>query len=298
MKATMRVSASSLALSLGLVTTAFAEPPAPAPSATSPDARAAQMLARMTLDEKISLLHGEFPRLMRSLPPGVSISAGYVPGAPRLGIPSLRESDASLGVANAGRENDDAVALPSGMALAATWNPAIAASGGAMIGKETRQKGFNVLLAGGVNLTRDPFNGRNFEYLGEDPLLAGTLAGASIQGIQSQHVVSTTKHFVLNAQETGRHVADARIGEAALRESDLLAFELAIEKGRPGSVMCSYNKINGPYACEARHTLTDILKTDWGWKGWVMSDWGAVHSVDAAVAGLDQESGQQLDKQV
>jgi beta-glucosidase len=228
----------------------------------------------------------------------VPSSAGFIAGIPRLGLPDLRESDASLGVATAGRVNDDAAALPSGMLLASTWNPEIAFAGGAMIGKETRQKGFNVLLNGGVNLTRDPFNGRNFEYVGEDPLLAGLIAGAAIAGIQSQHVVSTTKHYALNDQETGRGVLDARIGEAAFRESDLLAFEIAIEKGKPGSVMCAYNRINGPYACENPFTLTQVLKTDWRWPGWVMSDWGAVHSLDAAAAGLDQESGQELDKQV
>jgi beta-glucosidase len=266
--------------------------------ARSPDARASLLLQEMTQDEKISLLHGVFPRVMKPLPAGVIPSAGYVAGVPRLGIPDLRESDASLGVATAGRSDDDATALPSGMALAATWDPEIAFSGGAMIGKQTRQKGFNVLLAGGVNLTRDPFNGRNFEYLGEDPLLAGIMDAASIRGIQSQHVVSTAKHFALNAQETGRQILDARIGEAALRESDLLAFEIAIEKGQPGSVMCSYNRLNGPYACENGPLLSGALKRDWGWKGWVMSDWGAVHSVEAAAAGLDQESGAQLDKQV
>jgi beta-glucosidase len=252
----------------------------------------------MTQDEKIRLVHGDFPLVMKMLPPGVQRSAGYVPGVPRLGIPALRESDASLGVANAGRPDDDATALPSGMAIASTWDPAIAEAGGAMIGKEARQKGFNVLLAGGVNLTRDPFNGRNFEYLGEDPLLAGTLDGAAIRGIQGQHVLSTAKHFVLNAQETGRHVLDARIGEAALRESDLLAFEIAIDTGHPGAVMCAYNRVNGAYACENPHLLDGVLKGDWGWKGWVMSDWGAVHAADDALAGLDQESGAQIDRQV
>jgi beta-glucosidase len=264
-----------------------------------PDRRAELVLGRMTLDEKIALIHGNFPRVMKlGLPPGVQSSAGFIAGVPRLGLPDLRESDASLGVAAAGRKDDDAAALPSGMLLASTWNPDIAFAGGAMIGKETRQKGFNILLDGGVNLTREPFNGRNFEYLGEDPLLAGTLDGAAIRGIQSQHVVSTAKHYALNDQETGRGVVDVRIGEAGMRESDLLAFEIAIQTGRPGAVMCAYNRINGVYACENPHTLTDVLKTDWGWKGWVMSDWGAVHSLDAAAAGLDQESGQELDRQV
>ncbi|MBS0360915.1 MAG: glycoside hydrolase family 3 protein [Proteobacteria bacterium] len=222
-----------------------------------------------------------------------------MPGLPELGVPALTESDASLGVANAGRgPKDDATALPSGMALAATWDPELAFASGAMIGKEARQKGFNTLLAGGVNLLRDPRNGRNFEYLGEDPLLAGTLDGAVIAGVQSNHIVSTLKHFALNDQETGRMVLDARIDEAAFRESDLLAFEIALETGRPGSVMCAYNRINGTYGCENPFLLTQVLRKDWHWPGWTMSDWGAVHGVGAAMAGLDQQSGQQLDKQV
>lgn len=270
----------------------------PAKSKDSPDARAQALVDRMTLDEQIRLLHGPLPSFLNPMPPGLVHSAGWIPGIARLGIPDLKESDASLGVANAGRKDDDATALPSGLALAATWNEATVREGGAMIARQARQKGFNVLLAGGVNLTREPRNGRNFEYLGEDPLLAGRLAGASIRGIQSQHMVSTTKHFALNDQETGRMVASVEMSEAAQRESDLLAFEIAIETGKPGSVMCSYNRIGGIYACENDALLNGVLKRDWGYKGWVMSDWGAVHSVGAANAGLDQESGEQLDKQV
>lgn len=264
----------------------------------SADERATRLVQMMTLDEKISLLHGNFPRYMRALPADVAPSGGYFPGLPRFGIPPLRQTDASLGIAENGPYGNDATALPSGLSLAATWDTSIARSGGAMVGKQTRQRGYNILLAGGVNLVRDAYNGRNFEYLGEDPLLAGRLAGASIGGIQSQHIASTVKHFVLNAQETGRHVVDARIGEAALRESDLLAFEFAIEDGRPASVMCAYNKINGRYACENPDLLTGVLRRDWGYQGWVMSDWGAVHSVAAANTGLDQESGEELDKEV
>jgi beta-glucosidase len=237
--------------------------------------------------------------MMRSPPAGAIRAAGYVPGLERLGVPALTESDASLGVANAGRgANDDATALPSGLALAAGWDAEGARAAGAMIGKQARQKGFNVLLAGGANLVREPRNGRAFEYLGEDPLLTGTLAGASIRGIQSNHIVSTAKHFAANDQETGRMVLDVQVDEAALRESDLLAFELALESGQPGSVMCAYNRVGGTYACENQHLLNDVLRKDWGWPGWVMSDWGAVHSVKAAAAGLDQESGEQLDRQV
>ena len=265
-----------------------------------PEARTAALAAAMTRDEKLQLVHGYFPPLAKPARQlGMIPSAGHVPGIPRLGIPTLRESDASLGVANQveQRKGDVATALPAGLATAATFDPEIAFAGGAMIGAEARAKTFNVLLAGGVNLTRDPWNGRNFEYLGEDPLLAGTIAGAAIRGVESNHIVSTIKHFALNAQETGRMVMDARIDPAALREGDLLAFQIAIEQGRPGSVMCAYNRVGGDYACENAALLTGVLRRDWGYRGWVMSDWGAVHStVKAALSGLDQESGQELDK--
>ncbi len=157
--------------------------------------------------------------------------------------------------------------------------------------------GFNVQLAGGINLMRDPRNGRNFEYGGEDPLLAGLIVGNEIKGIQSNHVISTVKHFAFNNQETSRNFIDARIADAAARQSDLLAFQIAIETGHPGSVMCSYNRINGAYACENNWLLNEILKLDWSYNGYVMSDWGATHStVPAANAGLDQESGWPFDK--
>ena len=269
---------------------------APAPSAAN---RAAALTARMTHAEKLAFVHGYFPPMAKGAPADVIPSAGYVPGIARLGIPALRETDASLGVANQmeQRLGDVATALPSGLALAAGFDPVMARAGGAMIGAEARAKTFNVMLSGGVNLTRDPWGGRNFEYLGEDPWLAGTLAGAAIAGVQSNHIVSTIKHFALNPQETGRQTVDARIGEAALRESDLLAFQIAIERGRPGSVMCSYNRVQGDYACENPFLLTDVLRRDWGYDGWVMSDWGAVHStVKAAINGLDQQSGQELDR--
>jgi len=274
--------------------------PAPLPSPAQARARADAIVARMTQDEKLALVHGLFPPMAQGKSSNELIpSAGHIDGIPRLGIPLVRESDASLGVANQveQRKGDVATALPSGLATAASFDPDIARAGGTMIGAEARAKRFNVLLAGGVNLTRDPWNGRNFEYLGEDPLLAGTLAGAHIAGVQSNRIVSTVKHFALNAQETGRMIVDARIGEAALRMSDLLAFQIAIERGRPGSVMCAYNKVNGDWSCENGHLLNDVLKRDWGYGGWVMSDWGAVHStVKAANAGLDQQSGQELDK--
>ena len=271
-------------------------------AATPARVRADALVARMTLDEKIALLHGLFPPMAAGKTAETLIpSAGHIDGIARLGVPTVRESDASLGVANQveQRVGDVSTALPSSLATAATFSPEIARAGGAMIGSEARAKRFNVLLAGGVNLTRDPWNGRNFEYLGEDPLLAGELGGAHISGVQSNRIVSTVKHFALNAQETGRMVADARIGEAALRMSDLLAFQIAIEKGRPASVMCAYNKVNGDWACENDFLLNKVLKRDWKYPGWVMSDWGGVHSTaKAANAGLDQQSGQELDKAI
>jgi beta-glucosidase len=265
------------------------------------DARAELLVAELTLDEMISLVHGPMPALMESPPADAAMGAGYIPGVARLGIPALNETDASLGVTNPRkvRPGDGATALPSGLALASGWDAELAYRAGAMVGSEARDKGFNVLLGGGANLTREPRCGRNFEYLGEDPLLAGTLAGEAIRGAQSNHIVCTLKHFALNDQETCRHVVDARIDEAALRESDLLAFQIAIERGDPGSVMCAYNRLNGEWCGENAWLLEHVLRGDWGWPGWVMSDWGAVHTTaKAALAGLDQESGEQLDKQV
>lgn len=265
----------------------------------SPDKRATALEKRMTLAEKLRLLHG-YPAGLMSDTEAALGSAGYVPGVRRLDIPALQETDASLGVANPDevREDGRATALPSGLALAATFDPRLAYQSGAMIGREAWRIGFNVLLAGGVNLARDPRGGRNFEYFGEDPLLAGTLAGATVRGIQNQHVIATVKHFALNDQETRRRYADAIIGEAAMRESDLLAFEIAIEQGHPGAVMCAYNLVNGVHACGNRHLLSGILKGDWHYAGFVMSDWGAVHAVTDALAGLDQESAARFDRRI
>ncbi len=265
--------------------------------------RAAATISRMSAEEKTVLTHGIMPLPIGPNPPALPADAipgaGYVPGIARLGIPALRETDASLGVAYVfGLRRDGATALPSGLAMASTWNPQLLFEGGRMIGAEARAKGFNVMLAGGANLMRDPRNGRNFEYLGEDPLLAGTLAGASIQGIQSNHIISTIKHFALNGQETGRKFIDVSISEGAARESDLLAFQIGIEIGQPGAVMCAYNRVQGHQACDSDWLLNKVLKQDWGYKGFVMSDWGAVPGLRSALDGLDQQSGAQLDPQV
>ena len=274
-----------------------------AAAAPTPEERAADLESRLTQDERIALVHGVvgFPlSSTQKIPEGAVGSAGFVPGIPRLGIPALQESDAGLGVANPGnvRAGEGDTALPSGLAMAAGWDTSPARQAGAMIGEEARRRGMNVLLAGGVNLARDPRNGRNFEYLGEDPLLAGKLDGAVIAGIQSRHVISTIKHFALNDQETLRMTADVHIAPDAARESDLLAFEIAIEDGRPGAVMCAYNLIETVYGCDNLDLLNGVLKLDWGYPGWVMSDWGAVHDAAAANYGLDQESGENFDKAV
>lgn len=283
---------------LASVSFAAAQPPAWMDPSLSPDARATALARAMTLDEKITLLHGHAPQLMHDRPADLIWASGYVAGVPRLGVPALRETDAGLGVTDpfVKRKDEGATVLPSGLAQAATWNPELAREGGAVIGAEAHAKGFNVVLAGGIDLVRDPRNGRNFEYAGEDPMLAGVMVGSEVAGIQSNGVVSTVKHYAFNDQETGRVVADVEIDEASARESDLLAFELALEQGDPGSVMCAYNKYGGLYACESRPLLHDILKHDWHFPGFVMSDWGATHSTEAAaLAGLDQEDGEEFD---
>ncbi|MBV8503685.1 MAG: glycoside hydrolase family 3 protein [Paucibacter sp.] len=272
-----------------------------APTGQDPDARAADLVSKMTMEEKIRTVFGYFGTDTQSVArPAQSIpySAGFVHGVPRLGLPDQHQTDAGTGVATQRSPNPrERTALPSGLAVAATWNPRLAYEGGAMIGREARQSGYNVLLAGGVNLLREPRNGRNFEYAGEDPWLAGVMVGEAVRGIQSNHIVSTIKHFAMNDQETGRFGIDARIGNTAARMSDLLAFQLAIERGEPGAIMCAYNRVNGAYACENDYLLNQVLKRDWGYPGFVMSDWGATHStVEAAAAGLDQESGWPFDK--
>jgi beta-glucosidase len=262
--------------------------------------RAELTLARMTESEKLTLVRGMLgaPWGGQTKPEGSVGSAGYVPGVPRLGVPALQESDAELGVANPGniRPGDTATAMPSDLALAATFDVDMARQQGEAVGEEARARGFNVLLGGAANLIRDPRGGRDFEYFSEDPLLTGLMVGAAIEGVQRNHVLSTIKHYALNDQETDRVVLDVRIDPAAARESDLFAFEIGIERGRPGSVMCAYNQVNGVYSCQNDWLLNQVLKHDWGYPGFVMSDWGAVHStIKSPIDGLDQESGYQLD---
>jgi beta-glucosidase len=270
-----------------------------------PDARAREYEKRMTDEERFSLLinvmgaNSVNPVRDKRIPANVPMSAGYTPGVPRLGIPRLLMTDASLGITNPGyRSGDTATALPAAIALGASFNPALARETGAMLGREARVRGFNVLLGGGINLARDVRNGRNFEYFSEDPLVSAVLGAEAVNGTQSEGVISTLKHYSLNCNETNRHWLDAIINPAAHRESDLLAFEIAIERSHPGSVMSGYNKVNGMYASGNKELLDDVLKKAWRYAGWVMSDWGAVHSWDYALNGLDQESGAQFDAMV
>jgi beta-glucosidase len=259
----------------------------------SPDERAAIVLKEMTLDEKIALVHGQgmpgwgAPRPNAHLGNG---GAGFVLAIERLGIPFIQMSDAAYGVRSSTANHRYSTALPSNLASAASWDTQAACDYGALIGKELRAQGYNMSLGGGVNITREPRNGRTFEYMGEDPILAGTLVGNRIKCEQEQYVIGDIKHYALNDQESGRDEVNVTIGKRAARESDLLAFEIGIEIGQPGAVMCSYNLLNGDYACQNKYLLTDLLKNDWKFKGFVVSDWGATHSVEqSSAAGLDNE---------
>jgi beta-glucosidase len=260
----------------------------------SPEERAELVLKQMTLDEKLAILHGNGmannPMWTMPLTPLTNGGAGYVEGIKRLGIPPLVISDAANGVRDSGVNGRYATAMPSNVGAASGWDPESACAYGEVIGRDLRAQGFNMTLGGGVNLTREPRNGRTFEYAGEDPLLAGTLDGNMMKCEQAQHVVGDIKHYALNDQETGRNFVNSIISKRAMQESDLLAFHIAISIANPGAVMCSYNRINGDFGCENSYTLRDVLKRDWGFEGFVISDWAGTHSTEkASAAGLDQE---------
>jgi len=262
-------------------------------SSLSPDERAAMVVKEMTLDEKISMLHGTGMQGLSPMSPLAVHSnggAGYVVGIPRLGIPPIQMSDAAYGVRNSGENGRYSTALPADVAAAASWDLDAAYEYGALIGRELRAQGYNMSLGGGINLTREPRNGRTFEYLGEDPVLAGKLVGAVMKGLQAQHVIGDIKHYGLNDQESGRTAVNVNIDKRAARESDLLAFEIGLQESDAAAVMCSYNRVYGDYACENKYLLTDLLKKDWHFKGFVISDWQATHSMEkASAAGLDHE---------
>jgi beta-glucosidase len=260
----------------------------------SPDERASLVIKEMTLEEKINLLHGNglqgLGPLSQYYYAETNGGAGFVRAIPRLGIPAIQMSDAAYGVRMSGENGRYSTALPADIAAAASWDVDAAYEYGALIGRELRAQGYNMSLGGGVNLTREPRNGRTFEYLGEDPILAGTLVGSVMKGLQAQHVLGDIKHYALNNQESGRNAVNVNIDQRSMRESDLLAFEIGVHIAEPAAVMCSYNRVNGDYACENKYLLNDVLKKAWNFKGFIISDWGATHSAaKASAAGLDHE---------
>jgi beta-glucosidase len=257
------------------------------------DQRAAALVAQMSETQQLQMVEGGTANdsaFNISFPGG---GAGYIPGIASLNIPALYIADGSVGVGNG---VGPATALPSSIASAAGWDTTAAFSYGQVIGTELADYGMNVNLGGNTNLIgREPRDGRTFETKGEDPILAGKIAAAHINGVQSQHVIADIKHFAFNDQETGRTTANAIIDDRGGRESDLLAFEIGVKDGNVQSVMCSYNLTNGTWNCENPYLLTQVLKTDWNFPGFVMSDWEATHStVNAANAGLDQEEPDQI----
>jgi beta-glucosidase len=260
----------------------------------SPDQRADLLVKALTLDEKISLLHGNgWEELISGpdkLPPRALGNAGFIPGIPRLGIPDLQMADAAVGVTHSSVFGRYSTPLPSGIAEASSWDVDLAREYGSLIGRELRDQGYTMSLGGGIDLTREPRNGRNFEYRGEDPILAGTLVGAEMKALQEQGIVGDLKHYAMNDQESGRAFVNVKVGKRAMRETDLLAFEIALKGSGAGAVMCSYNLVNGDYACENNYLLNEVLKRDLGFQGFIISDWSATHSTaKAANAGLDME---------
>ena len=266
-------------------------PPYPwSDSTLSPTQRATLVLKEMTLDEKIALVHGQG---MPEERPGLSATnggAGFSVGVPRLGIPMIQMADAAYGVTRSEANGRYSTALPSNLGSASSWDPKSAYQYGTLIATELRAQGYNMSLGGGTNLTREPRSGRTFEYMGEDPLLSGTLDGNVMRGEQDQHVIGDVKHYAINDQESGRYAVNANIDQRSMRESDLLAFEIALENSHAAAVMCSYNRVNGDYACENDYLLRDVLKKDFNFQGFVISDWGGTHSAaKASHAGLDME---------
>lgn len=244
-------------------------------------ARAKAIVAKMTLDEKITELHGiHTPSEFR-----------IVPGIPRLGIPPLQMTNGPAGVGPGGEgPQKRATALPSPLALAASWDPGMAYEYGKIAGEETRETGNTLLEAPDVNIARIPQGGRDFESYGEDPFLDAQMAVANINGIQSTGIMATVKHYIANNQEDQRFKVNEEVGERALHEIYMPTFKAAVEEAHSASVMCAYPKVNGAFNCENAPLLDDVLKKEWKFDGFVMSDWGATHStVPSAMAGLDLE---------
>lgn len=251
------------------------------------DERVADALSRMTLEEKVAVLHAQ--------------SKFSSPGVPRLGIPELWCTDGPHGIRpevkwdewkQAGWTNDSCTAYPALTCLAATWDREAAALYGKSIGEEARYREKDVLLGPGVNIYRTPYNGRNFEYMGEDPFLSGEMCVPYIKGVQKNGVAVCLKHFCLNNQECNRHTADVKVSDRALYEIYLPAFKAGVQKGGAWSVMASYNLYKGQHLCHNKYLLDGVLKGEWGFDGAVISDWGGAHDPDEAAAyGLDLEYG-------
>jgi beta-glucosidase len=269
-------------------------------TALAPEERAALLIGAMTLAQKEQQLVGNPPEIVPELPQ--CMGARHVRGIASLGIPTLRITNGPVGIG----QNDcvdpsvmgfaaftdpssaKATALPSAIALAASFDPAVASEFGHVIGTEANNLALHVFEAPGVNMARIPVLGRNFEYFGEDPYLTGTMAVAEIKAVQAKGVIAMAKHFAANEQETNRMTIQETVDRRVLREIYLLPFEMAVKDGNTASVMCSYNSVNGFQACENKELLTDVLRTQWGFKGYVQSDFFAVRSTAASMlAGLD-----------
>lgn len=267
-----RISILALAIALAVLYVPFRLAAQSAGESAGVEARVNALLGKLSLEEKISLLGG--------------VQSFYTVAIPHAGIPAFKMSDGPMGPRNYG----PSTAFPAGIGLAATWDSAMARRMGAAMGILARARGVHFLLGPAVNIQRVPVNGRNFEYYGEDPFLAGSMTAPFVEGLQSQGVIATVKHFAANNQEYQRHAISAEVSERALHEIYLPAFKAAVQQGKAWAVMAAYNKVNGVYAAENKELLTGILKNNWGFQGVVMSDWGAAHNgISAALAGLDLE---------
>lgn len=249
--------------------------------------RVEDALSRLTLKEKVALVHAQ--------------SKFSSAGVPRLGIPDFWMTDGPHGIRpevlwdeweQANWTNDSCVAFPALTCLAATWNPEMSHLYGKSIGEEARYRNKTVLLGPGVNIYRTPLNGRNFEYMGEDPYLAGRMVVPYVQGVQENGVAACVKHFALNNHEVNRHTTNVIVDDRALYEIYLPAFKAAVQEGKAWAIMGAYNLYKGQHACHNQYLLNDILKGEWGFDGVVVSDWGGVHDTDQAITnGLDMEFG-------